>query len=47
VNGVEAHGGVIDAAGAIALGDMLYVQSGYSLFAQLPGNALLAFRVRD
>ena len=46
VNGVQTHGGAIDAAGPIAVGDMLYVQSGYSLFAQLPGNALLAFRVK-
>ncbi len=46
VNGITAHGGAIDAAGAIAVGDMLYVQSGYSLFGQLPGNALVAFRVR-
>ena len=46
VNGVPAHGGSIDAAGAIAVGQMLYIQSGYSLFGQLPGNALLAFEVR-
>ena len=46
VNGVPAHGGSVDAAGAIAVGDMLYAQSGYSLFGQLPGNALLAFRVK-
>jgi polyvinyl alcohol dehydrogenase (cytochrome) len=45
VNGIYAHGGAIDAAGAVAVDDMLYVQSGYSMFGQLPGNALLAFRV--
>ena len=45
VNGVEAHGGSIDSAGVIAAGDMLYVQSGYSLFGELPGNVLLAFEV--
>lgn len=46
VNGIPAHGGAIDAAGAIAVGNMLYAQSGYSLFGQLPGNVLLAFRVQ-
>jgi polyvinyl alcohol dehydrogenase (cytochrome) len=43
VNGVPAHGGSIDAAPAIAVGNTLYVQSGYGLFGHLPGNALLAF----
>lgn len=47
VNGVVTHGGSIDAAGAIAVGDMLYAQSGYAQFGELPGNALLAFRVRE
>ena len=45
VNGVRAHGGAIDSAGVIAVGDMVYVQSGYSLFGQLPGNVLLAFKL--
>ncbi len=45
VNGVEAHGGSIDVAGVQAAGQMIYVQSGYSLFGQLPGNVLLAFRL--
>src|SRR4030095_11710312 len=44
VNGSPTPGGSIDAAGAIAVGNTLYVQSGYSLFGELPGNALLAFR---
>jgi polyvinyl alcohol dehydrogenase (cytochrome) len=43
VNGVPAHGGSIDSGGAIAVGTMLYIQSGYSAFRQLPGNVLLAF----
>jgi polyvinyl alcohol dehydrogenase (cytochrome) len=46
VNGVPAHGGSIDVAGAQAVDDMLYVQSGYAQFGQLPGNALLAYRLR-
>ena len=44
-NGVDAHGGSIDSAGVQAAGRMVYVQSGYALFGQLPGNALLAFEV--
>lgn len=45
LNGVVTHGGAIDVAGVQAAGDMLYVQSGYALFGQLPGNALLAFKL--
>ena len=45
INGIEAHGGSIDVAGVQTAGDMLYVQSGYGTFGQLPGNALLAFRL--
>ncbi len=28
-------------------GDWLYVQSGYSMFGQLPGNVLLVFKLAD
>ena len=45
VNGVEAHGGSIDVSGVQAAGRMVYVQSGYSLFGELPGNVLLAFEL--
>ncbi len=45
VNGIETHGGSIDVAGALAAGDFLYSQSGYAQFGQLPGNALIAFKV--
>lgn len=47
VNGVEAHGGSIDNAGVQVAGRMVYVQSGYSLFGQLPGNVLLASELPD
>lgn len=47
VNGVEGHGGAIDVSGQVLAGDWLYVQSGYSMFGQLPGNVLLAYRVKD
>ncbi|MEZ5559029.1 MAG: PQQ-binding-like beta-propeller repeat protein [Pseudomonadales bacterium] len=45
VNGEPTHGGAIDNAGVQLADDMLFVQSGYGSFGQLPGNALLAFRV--
>ena len=47
VNGVEAHGGAIDSAGAQVVDDMLFVQSGYGMFGQMPGNVLLAYRLQD
>lgn len=47
VNGVAAHGGAIDNAGVQLADDMLFVQSGYSLFGQMPGNVLIAFRMRS
>lgn len=47
VNGVPATGGSIDAPGMVAAGDMLFVGSGYAMFGEKPGNALLAFRLRD
>ena len=45
-NGISGHGGAIDVSGQVMAGDWLYVQSGYSMFGQLPGNVLLAYRVR-
>jgi polyvinyl alcohol dehydrogenase (cytochrome) len=47
VNGVDGHGGAIDVDGQVIAGDWLYVQSGYSMFSQLPGNVLLAYRLPD
>ena len=47
VNGVDAHGGAIDNPGIQIAGDMLFVQSGYALFGQMPGNVLLAFRLPE
>jgi len=44
-NGIEGHGGAIDVSGQVVADGWLYVQSGYSMFGQLPGNVLLAFRV--
>ncbi len=47
VNGVEGHGGSIDVAGQVVADGWLYVLSGYSMFGQLPGNVLLAYRVDE
>jgi polyvinyl alcohol dehydrogenase (cytochrome) len=43
VNGVKAHGGSIDGPGAVVVGGMVFVNSGYSRFGGMPGNVLLAF----
>jgi polyvinyl alcohol dehydrogenase (cytochrome) len=43
-NGVEGRGGSIDAASITAVNGRLFVNSGYGMFGQAAGNALLAFR---
>jgi polyvinyl alcohol dehydrogenase (cytochrome) len=43
--GTVAHGGSMDNVGVVFAGSMVYMQSGYSLFGQLPGNILLAFEL--
>ena len=43
VNGLKAHGGSMDASGAVVAGGMLYVNSGYGGLLGVPGNVLLAF----
>ena len=45
-NGIKGHGGAIDVSGQVINDGWLYVLSGYSMFGQLPGNVLLAYRVR-
>lgn len=45
VNGVKANGGSLDGPGAVVVGGMLFVNSGYAYLASLPGNVLLAFSV--
>ena len=47
VNGITGHGGAVDVSGQVIAGDWLYLQSGYSMFGQLPGNVLLAYRLKD
>ena len=45
VNGVKAHGGSINAAGAVVVNGVLYSNSGYARIPSMPGNVLLAFSV--
>jgi len=45
VNGVKAKGGSLDGPGAVVVGGTLYVNSGYGMFGEMPGNVLLAFSV--
>lgn len=45
INGVQAKGGSLDGPGAVVVDGMLYVNSGYTLVGQAPGNVLLAFAV--
>jgi polyvinyl alcohol dehydrogenase (cytochrome) len=47
VNGVEAHGGSIDAAGPTIAGGMVFVNSGYGLYGGQPGNVLAAFALSE
>ena len=47
VNGVSARGGAMDGPGPTIVDGMLYVNSGYAQWGGLPGNALLAFEVRE
>jgi polyvinyl alcohol dehydrogenase (cytochrome) len=42
-NGVKGRGGSIDGPGAVVVGGMLFVNSGYSRFGGMAGNVLLAF----
>lgn len=44
LNGVKARGGSIDAASIVAANGLLFVNSGYGMFGQAPGNSFLAFR---
>jgi polyvinyl alcohol dehydrogenase (cytochrome) len=44
VNGVPAKGGAVDAASIWAANGLLFVNSGYGMFGQAAGNALIAFK---
>jgi len=45
VNGIPSHGGSLNGPGAVVVGGILYVNSGYIRFGEAPGNVLLAFSV--
>jgi polyvinyl alcohol dehydrogenase (cytochrome) len=45
VNGVKANGGSLDGPGAVVVGGMLYVNSGYAAYGSAPGNVLLALSI--
>jgi polyvinyl alcohol dehydrogenase (cytochrome) len=45
VNDVKAKGGSLDGPGPVVVGGILYANSGYGMFGEMPGNVLLAFSV--
>ena len=45
INGVPGTGGSVDGPGPVVAGGILYVNSGYALAGQRPGNVLLAYSV--
>ena len=47
VGGVTGRGGAIDGPGPVVAEGMLFVNSGYGMFGQMPGNLLLAFWAGD
>ena len=46
INGVPGKGGAIDAASISAADGFLFVNSGYNMCGQAPGNVFLAFRAK-
>ncbi len=46
VNGQKGQGGSIDGPAPVVADGMLYVNSGYEMFGEMPGNVLLAFKVK-
>lgn len=46
-NGFKGKGGAIDGPSPVAANGMLFVNSGYGMFGQMPGNVLLAFSVEN
>jgi polyvinyl alcohol dehydrogenase (cytochrome) len=45
INGIKGKGGSIDGPPPVVADGMLYVNSGYGMFGQAPGNVLLAFEI--
>ncbi|MGA0558029.1 PQQ-binding-like beta-propeller repeat protein [Larkinella sp. VNQ87] len=47
VNGIPGKGGSLDGPSPVVSDGMLFVNSGYGMFSEMPGNVLLAFGVED
>jgi polyvinyl alcohol dehydrogenase (cytochrome) len=47
VNGVTAHGGSMSGSGPTASGRMVFVASGFTVTAGMPGNVVLAFELPE
>jgi polyvinyl alcohol dehydrogenase (cytochrome) len=45
VNRIEAHGGSMSGSGPVVAGNMLFVTSGFTVTAGMPGNLILAFEL--
>ena len=45
VNGIDGKGGSIDGPSPVIADGMLFVNSGYGMFGEMPGNVLLAFEI--
>jgi polyvinyl alcohol dehydrogenase (cytochrome) len=45
INGLKGKGGALDGSAPIVSKGMLFVNSGYGAFGEMPGNVLLAFEV--
>ena len=45
VDGIKGKGGAIDGPAPVVADGMLFVNSGYGMFGQMPGNVLLAFAI--
>jgi polyvinyl alcohol dehydrogenase (cytochrome) len=45
VNGITGKGGSIDGPSPVVSGNKLFVNSGYGMFRELPGNVLIAFEL--
>lgn len=46
-NGIAGKGGSIDGPSPVVSGSMLFVNSGYGMFREMPGNVLIAFDIEN
>lgn len=46
-NGIAGKGGSLDGPSPVVSGTMLFVNSGYGMFGEMPGNLLIAFEVEN